>query len=529
MEQHLWRVRDAAALRARAHALRPRTRPARSPLARSSSSPVTQSSPPLIISSSDSSPSDAAFARVRFESLHALFAESSSPPLPSSPTPLPSRKRPRAPDATSRRVYARVESTPSLALSPHPRRILAPRIPETPNALVLTHYARARLLGHGTPRTPAGSWPDSADTSTDTRVPAIQVTPPPCEVDAVVARSSTLVHDAPPDQRAYAAALLAADHAALERLTWRLDLALATLACASDAPPLVAARTARSIATLLMEAWNPPSTAALATSPPSLRMNPDIQMTPGNMLSCGAELALRYRTIGTIGGVTASALANHLADTVWFMVVRDPRRTFQRPEILAEFVTHFCALLIQWETLEQSMHARQLPVHHLAEIQCCSAPATDCETCAPVSGVIRTLIFTRMRRIFADALHVHTRTTTFLQPQGQPGIALVDAARFIGELFKRHAVVDTAIVSTWLDALLHDPPRPTHVEGACALLLLAYPQLQYRFVCHSQTTCDAPEGSQNILDQCVPRLAALGTSTSIPTQLQECIKVSLTG
>ena len=469
---------------------------------------------------------------MRFESLHALFIESSSPPLPSSPTPLPSRKRPHAPDATPRRVYARVESTPSLAVSPHPRRILAPRIPETPNALVFTHYARARLLGHGTPRTPAAAWQDSADaadSSTGTRVPAIQVTPPPCEVDAVVARSSTLVHTAPPDQRAYAAALLAADHAALERLTWRLDLALATLACASDAPPpVVAARTARSTATLLMEAWNPPSTAALATSPPSLRMNPDIQMAPGNMLSCGAELASRYRTIGTIGGVTANALANHLADTVWFMVVRDPRRSFQRPEVLAEFVTHLCALLIQWETLEQSMHARQLPVHHLAEIQCCSAPATDCEKCAPVSGVIRTLILTRMRRIFADALHAHTRTTTFLRPHGQPGIALVDAARFIGELFRRHAVVDTAIVSTWLDALLRDPPQPTHVEGACALLLLAYPQLQHRFVCHSQTTCDttAPKSSQNILDQCVARLAALGTSTSIPTQLQQCIKVS---
>ncbi|WFD33790.1 hypothetical protein MCUN1_000607 [Malassezia cuniculi] len=533
MEQHLWRVRDAAALRARAHASahawharsvtatqfsRAHTRTlARSPLARSSSSsssPVAQSSPPLGSSSSDTH-AGATLARVRFESIHVLLDSSSS--LPSSPTPL-TRKRTRDPESSFRRVQARVENTPAAC----PGRHLAQRTPESPHSLVLGHCARTRLLGKGTPRTPGATWSD--DPPSDFSLPAIQVTPPACEIESVVARSA-LEHTAPAGQREFAAKLLAADHAALERLTWRIDLAMAGIACAEDAPRATM-RAAKSTATLLMEAWNPTSAAALASSPPSLRMNPDVSIESGSMLSGSTQLAAQYRTLGTVGGETALAVANHLANTAWYMALRDPRRTFPRPGTLAEYLAHLGTLLAEWETLEQSMHARQLPVHHLADIECCSIAGTECSACLPVSAVIRRLIPVRLRKLFSEVIEAQARTALLRASFESSNVSIIDVCRFLGELFKHHSTVDADMVSSWLTTLLGEPLVPARIEGACALLLLAYPRLQRRFVCHSQGMLSSPQSEVNVLGESISRLAKISASPQVPPQLGECIKVS---
>lgn len=524
MEQHLWRVRDAAALRAHTHALRSRatrgTRPAvRSPLARSSSSPpVTQSSPPLGTPSPERH-SEATLARARFESIHALLDSSSS--LPSSPTPLQQRKRAHEPEEPPRRVHPRVD-TPVFPATPYSTHCVhAPRTPESPHSLVLSHYARTRLLGQETPRTPGGTWSER-DSASDFSLPAIQVSPPPCEIDAVITRSA-LSHTERAGQRDYAAALLAADHAALERLTWRIDLAMAGLACADDTPR-TAAHAAQSTAALLMDAWNPTSPAVLASSPASLRMNPDVGMPSGSMLSNSTHLAARYRALGAIGGETAQSLATHIANTIWYMAVRDPRRTFARPCTLAEYVSRLTAHLAQWETLEESMHARTIPVHHVADIYCCNTPNSDCAAALPVSAMIRRLVPMRLRQLFSNALDGQFRAS-LLAVHAPSAVSVVDAARFLGELFRRHSTVDLDCVTTWLDQLLGEPPVPAHIEGACAVLLLAYPQLQRRFVCHSQRMCSSPNERRCLLDELVARLVQVSTCASVSPQLADSIKV----
>ena len=534
MEQHLWRVRDAAALRARAHAVRARhaqrsTRPHPHPrppaLARSSSSssspPATQSSPPLGTPSSERH-SHAALARVRFEAIHVLLE--SSPSLPSSPTPLRTRKRAHERDEPPRRVHARVESPLARHATPFPGRrvpVPAPRTPGTPNSLVLSHCARTRLLGQDTPRTPGAAWSED-DPPSDFSLPAIQVSPPPCEIDAVVARSAH-PHAQRPCQRDYAATLLAADRAALERLTWRIDLAMAALACADDTPR-AALRAAQSTASLLMDAWNPTSPAVLESSPPRLRMNPDVGLTSGSMLSNGTQLAARYRTLGAIGAETAQSLATHVANTIWYMAVRDPRRRFPRPCTVAEYAAQLAALLAQWEALEESMHARKLPVHHVADIACCSAPSSGCAAALPVSAVMRRIIPARLRRLFAETLGAQF-STALLKVHGPPAVPIVDAARFLGELFKRHAAVDLECISRWLEQLLHEPPVSAHVEGACAILLLAHPQLRHRLVCHSQDTPSSPQKRHSLLDGWVARLVHISTCAALSPQLGDCIKV----
>ena len=232
---------------------------------------------------------------------------------------------------------------------------------------------------------------------------------------------------------------------------------------------------------------------------------------------------------------------------------RDRQRTFARPAILAHFCAACIAQLDQWEYQEARGGTRLLP-HRRTPHAARTAPVTT-------PTALRNALEDQLRARFdetRDAIARATRTTHTLQvPTASPergraltaqpkrpalrDAALVDAARFLGELCCQQVMVDTELVVNWLDTLLLAPRAWVHVplcelEAACALLLLVAPHWDAAWlldgspVRQCSLAADASQsteasGLSETMTRCVHRLEEMVQSTLVPDVTKEWVNV----
>lgn len=119
--------------------------------------------------------------------------------------------------------------------------------------------------------------------------------------------------------------------------------------------------------------------------------------------------------------------------------------------------------------------------------------------------------------------------------------ALVDAARFLGELCCQQVMVDASLVVTWLDTLLLAPRAWVHVplcelEAACALLLLVAPHWDATWLlggspvrhCSLTTMASQPTETSDVsevMTRCVQRLEELVQSRLVPEVTKKWVNV----
>ncbi|WFD41644.1 hypothetical protein MPSI1_000276 [Malassezia psittaci] len=171
----------------------------------------------------------------------------------------------------------------------------------------------------------------------------------------------------------------------------------------------------------------------------------------------------------------------------------DRRRAFARPLLLAKYCTGLVEHLRRWEAQETGSDSRKLIF----------APSDNSSVhphSISTSKAIRQSVHSALLQEFQDAqqsrqqsrydtakLKVPNRRLSTLpsktsdnQDRKLQGKTTVDAARFLGELFREHTFVDQSIVVSWLKSLLLEPRSWVDVpfydlEAACALLLLIGP------------------------------------------------------
>ncbi|WFD46782.1 hypothetical protein GLX27_001423 [Malassezia furfur] len=412
-------------------------------------------------------------------------------------------------------------------------------------------------------------WDAQMRTAPTLTPPSILVSPPAADIESVLAhtrQNGHALHRLPIRhewQFAFVSTLLARDHSALAKLQWQLDLAFAALACPpahADAlvhRPRLAARlahqTAHAVVHLLRRAWKPSTPAEFAYSPPSFRESSATRepLAPGALGA--AHTAWAQHLSGVLGAEMVDKIAAHIIQALWYMATQDRQRTFARPAILAHFCAACIAQLDQWEYQEARGGSRLLPhrrTHHAAR----TAPVTT-------PTALRNALEDQLRARFdeaRDAIARAARTTHTLQvPTASPergralaaqpkhpalrDAALVDAARFLGELCCQQVMVDTAVVVNWLDTLLLAPRAWVHVplcelEAACALLLLVAPHWDAAWlldgspVRQCSLTADASQsteasGLSEVMTRCVHRLEELVQSTLVPDVTKEWVNV----
>lgn len=283
-----------------------------------------------------------------------------APPPPPPPPPHGPRKRPSArPTADSSPTPARgpapkragtpAAHTRAVPTRPVPRRrpplartlALGPRSPSSTSPF--DHAVRSRLHGRTPPRTPGGAWRAPTPRAPSPRIlasphapspPSILVSPPTADIESVLARGGAprIAPHAPLRrewQFAFVSTLLARDQAALEKLKWHLDLALAALACApahDDAlvhrPRLVmrvAQQCARRVVRELVRAWEPASAADFLVSPPSFRRSSVTREALAAGAHGAAQAAWASHIAGVLGAEIVEQIAAHLTQTLWYM------------------------------------------------------------------------------------------------------------------------------------------------------------------------------------------------------------------
>ncbi|WFD05998.1 cysteine synthase [Malassezia vespertilionis] len=385
------------------------------------------------------------------------------------------------------------------------RRDMDRRAPRSPSSMSpFTNPSR-------TQRTPGGMFARSSDPASPTlhiassspAPPCILVSPPAGDVESLIARSELCMGSVRREVRhewqfAYISTLLARDQLALEKLCWKLDLTFAALACAKDHdqalaknPALassIAKKAAQHTLMLLMNAWRPQTTQDFTYSPPSFRLS-SVSRETMEMPQNAAHIAWAQRVSGMLGVQAAEKIVLHIVHTVWYMVVHDANRAFARPYLAAQFCKHFLACTDRWVAQESCADTRKLPFLHLEIGQPGNVDM------APTSTVLRwTFVhalhqkletaLAGMQRRTIHSLQIpspHTKRAAYrgeLAAQALDSKAVVDAARFLGELFCADAVVGQKCVAQWLRLLLlSERPWiaivPQELEAACALLLLA--------------------------------------------------------
>ena len=207
-----------------------------------------------------------------------------------------------------------------------------------------------------------------------------------------------------------------------------------------------------------------------------------------------------------------------------------------RPALLARFCAAALDALTLWEARETRTHPRTLPVARA------DAPVAT-------STALHHAWTHALRHQLSDARHAlhmraHAPGTLEVPRAGAErtlgaaqrtsarlhGAAVVDAARFLGELFCVRAVVDHACVAEWLDTLLLTPRSWVHVplhelEAACALLLLVAPG--WSTAASARPGPDLPDtrARPTVLQRCLHRLDDLVHSALVPEVTKEWVRV----
>ena len=473
-------------------------------------------------------------------------------PKRGAPTPLHTAKRARL--APKRPIPRRAQNV----------HVLVPRSPSSPIFGSL-HATRSRLHGATTPRTPAAMWSDAPSMSPVPAPPSILISPPAADIEAHIARSTrssaTMRHEW---QFAFMSTLLARDQLAFDRLAWRLDLVFASHACPPEPddvllhhPRLVAdlaRNAARQVITVVCRAWKPVSSSDYAHSPPSFRLSPAPFETFTSAVDA-AHAQWAQRASLAEGAEMTERIVLHIVQALWYMVVRDARRSFVRPQLMAQFCTHFLEYVARWNTQESETATRRLPVDRLA-----SVPGAPPRT-QPTSAVIRLVFVHALHARFHDidehrvvastAPHLQVpRSARDSHPEGTRmlpaihadicGVAIIDVARFLGELYRARIIVSHDTVEQWLRLLLLHGAPWAHIplyelEAACALLLLTGAPTVDRFTHIPFRACSLDEQSDpvqgvtfvqtRVHQQCLVRLEEMLASPLIPDATKHWLRV----
>ena len=355
--------------------------------------------------------------------------------------------------------------------------------------------------------------------------PTILVSPPENDISIILAKCAHPAHAIPvgPEwQFAFTSSLLARDQMAFEKLTWHIDMTFAHFATshmehshhhhADFDVATLAKHTARQIVALLTRAWKPTCTDDYTYSPPSFRLSSIArQWTDGK---CTKNAPPHYvhslwcqRLSVVLGADMTEKISEHIAQTIWYTTVRDVRRPYTRPLLMAHFCAHVLTYLSRWEAHEVLYHTRLLPVKHLSSL----SPKKSIRGLAQhqheshlCTSTILRLVLQSTLQTKLTAIEIRTKASKqsadLLQVPGMPpssshtsggstwpkipglladvdGPAVIDAARFVGELARLHVIATEETVDRWLQAIfLHEIPWiqvPMHeLEAGCALLLL---------------------------------------------------------
>ena len=393
---------------------------------------------------------------------------------------------------------------------------LAPRSPSSPFFAI--------------PRKPGGSWPRPTPSSP----PTILVSPPDSDMAAIMARCARPSTDAT-WQRAFVRTLLTRDQLAFDKLAWQLDLVFAKLAATLNCDVAgLAKHAARQTIELLTRAWRPATPEDYALSPPSFRLpRMTHELIPRTPATSKAHALWSQQVSATVGADMAERLSLHIAHTVWYMAVRDARRPYTRPAIMAQYCAHILAYLRRWTAHEHLHPLHLLPTAHLQTLESQHSACT--------STILHDVFQRNLHQQLTDFQKQRHTSQPFLQVPGVDassshgpclltdvqGPDLIDAARFVGELARLHVVATPATVEQWLQALfLHEIPWvqvPMHeLEAGCALLLLTGSLSQLDM---SACTLQEHPTRASIHHQCLCKLEELARSRWIPASSKKWIQV----
>ncbi|WFC94570.1 hypothetical protein MBRA1_001202 [Malassezia brasiliensis] len=317
--------------------------------------------------------------------------------------------------------------------------------------------------------------------------PSILVSPPAADIESILAHTHQdghALHRLPIRhewQFAFVSTLLARDQAALAKLQWQLDLAFAAFACPpAHADVLVhrprlavrlAQQTAHAVVHLLRRAWKPSTPAEFAYSPPSFRESSKTRepLAPGAL---GAtHTAWAQHLSGILGAEMVDKIAAHITQALWYMATQ---------------------YLDQWDYQEAREGARLLPHRRTAHTARTVLVTTSTALRNALEDQLRARFDETSAAISRAAHATHTLQVPTTSPERgrahaarpkRPALrdaALIDAARFLGELCCQEVMVEASTVVSWLETLLLAPRAWVHVplcelEAACALLLLVAP------------------------------------------------------
>lgn len=415
-------------------------------------------------------------------------------------------------------VVKRARYTPKHPIPRRPMHALppAPRSPSSPFFAI--------------PRKPGGSWPRP----TPPPPPTILVSPPDSEMAAIMARcprpSTNLTW-----QRTFVHTLLTRDQMAFDKLAWQLDLVFAKLAATLNCDVTGLAKyAARQTIELLTRAWRPATPEDHALSPPSFRLSAmSHDLIPRPAATNKAHALWSQQLSATIGADMAEKISLHIAHTVWYMAVRDARRPYTRPAVMAQYCAHILAYLRRWNAHESVLPLHLLPTAHLPTLTsqqsaCTSAILHDVFHHALYQKLTgfhekrhMKLPFLKVPGTEASSSHVPSLLTEVEGPE------MIDAARFVGELARLNVLVTPATIEQWLQALFfHDIPWvqvPMHeLEAGCALLLLTGSLSPL-----DMSTCTLQEHPTraSVHHQCLSKLEEVARSRWVPASSKQWIQV----
>lgn len=355
--------------------------------------------------------------------------------------------------------------------------------------------------------------------------PTILVSPPENDISIILAKCAHPAHAIPvgPEwQFAFASSLLARDQMAFEKLTWHIDMTFAHFATshmehshhhhADFDVATLAKHTARQLVALLTRAWKPTCTDDYTYSPPSFRLSSIArEWTDGKCMKNAPSHYVHslwcQRLSAVLGADMTEKISEHISQTIWYTTVRDVRRPYTRPLLMAHFCAYVLTYLSRWEAHEVHNHTRLLPVKHLSSLSLKTRirgfAQHQHESHLCTSTILRLVLQSTLQtKLTAIEVRTHTskQSAGFLQVPDMPpssshtsggstwpkipglladveGPAVIDAARFVGELARLHVIATEETVNRWLQAIfLHDIPWiqvPMHeLEAGCALLLL---------------------------------------------------------
>lgn len=450
----------------------------------------------------------------------------------------------------------------------------------------------SRLHGRTPLRVPGGMWGRGHGKTTATPTiptpPSILVSPPAADVEGVIRRSEAYSYNlrAVPIrhewQFAFISTVLMRDQLAVNKLQWQLDLIFAAFACSPARDEVLVHRphlatrlahqAARQTTKLLKSAWKPSSTCEYLYSPPSFRCasitRETSEVAPDEASSAHAIWAQRIS--GILGTEIAEKLTRHVVETIRYMTTwyapttdpSDPQRGFSRPCMMAQFCALYMQLLQEWHEEEMAEKARKLPLHHV----CAGAAGSNVEPVYTSVALRRLFVhtlqttlegtladikqpLTPVRMLQVPGAGTGSRTLTTMTPprriKQHNSASVIDAARFVGELFRAGVVVDRGIVASWLAAFLLtartwiDVPM-YELEAACALLLLVGPMWHNAQLldgtslsacslhdnARDHTRASRPEDpASSILNLSMQHLEELAQSTLVPEVTKEWVQV----